>query len=153
MEKNDENQQDLFTPASEIETPELQLETINFQSFFQWMVSQAEDHRPENYSFSVKASRARISGEINYTAPVMRYSRRQAPKPKPLNLLGAQGVVAEYPDLLKQAEETDAFWFIGTKKKLDDKYQEINGKMRENGFVYERWNQSAPHTGGWRGKK
>lgn len=142
-----------FKPASEIESTDLTIDTVNFQSFFQWMIMQAEEHAPENYSISVKATRGQVSGEITFTAPVMRYSRSQPQKPKPLNLLGAQGVLAEYPDLLKQAEETDSFWFVGTKKKLGDSYQEINQKMRDNGFAYERWNQSAPHTGGWRGKK
>lgn len=143
-----------FVPASDIETPEIQLETINFQSFFQWMISQAKDHRPENYSFAVKASRDRISGEITFTAPVQTYSGRRAPpKPKPLNLLGAQGVVAEYPDLLNQAVETDSYWFIEPKKDMGDSYQEIKTKLLAQGFVYERWQKDTPHTKGWRGKK
>jgi hypothetical protein len=112
----------------------------------------AKENVPDNYSFSVEATRGQVSGSIIFTAPVQRYSRSR-PKPKPLNLLGAQEVVGEYPDLLKAPEETTEFWYIGTKKKLGDDYQEINRKLRDNGFAYERWNQSAPHTGGWRGKK
>ncbi len=137
---------------SEEEPTDLTVDTVNFQTLFTWMIKQAQEHAPENYSISVKASRGQVSGEITFTAPV-RYSRRPQPKPKPLNLLGAQGVVAEYPDLLSPTEETTDFWYIGTKKNLGDSYLEINKKLRDNCFAYERWNKDAPHTGGWRGKK
>jgi hypothetical protein len=104
-----------------------------------------KEYRREGEGFRAYLKLGPFEASYSTTPPPPARSsyRGGPPKPKPLNLLGAQGVIAEYPDLLKQAEETPEYWFIGTKKKLDDKYQEINQKMRDNGFAYERWNQAA----------
>jgi len=95
------------------------------------------------------------SAEITYSLPPASASRTgRQPQPKALNLAGAQGVVAEYPDFLSQPEDTGTFWFVGTKKKLGDEiYKAVNQKLRDNGFRYERWVQGKPHTGGWRANK
>lgn len=142
-----------FMKASDYTPDELTLMQVNFQSFFQWTLDLAKANAPENQGISVKASNPLFSAEITYTPPATRYTRRSQQPPKPLNLVGAQGVVAEYPNLLIPPEDAGTFWFIGTKRKLDDKYQEIAQKLSANGFRYERWDQSKPHTGGWRANK
>lgn len=142
-----------FQKASEYTPDELTLMTVNFQTFFQWIYELAKSNAPEGQGISVKGAIGIHSAEITYSLPPVTQSSRQRSPPKALNLAGAQGVVAEYPDLLTQAVDAGTFWFVGTKKNLGDKYQEINKKLRDNGFRYEKWDQSKSHTGGWRANK
>lgn len=130
------------------------LEMTNFQGYFMWLMKKAKENAPANNGISVKARRGDLEAEITYSPPVIRYGRGGQPqKPKPLNLIGAQGVVAEYPDLLKPPVETPGFWWIEPKKDMGDSYRDIKQKLLDVGFVYEKWQKDTPHTKGWRGKK
>lgn len=64
----------------------------------------------------------------------------------------AKTVVQEYADLLN-FEDTPDYYFVGTKVRLDDKFDAINQKLKDAGFRYVRWDKEEKHTGGWRGKK
>ena len=141
-----------FGPLTDYTPDDLTLMTVNFQSFFQWVFDQAKANAPEGQSMSVKASVGVISAEITYTAPASSY-RRAPPKPKPLNLVGAQGIVAEYPDFLEQPKEIGDFWFIRTKKQMGETFKVVSGKLRDCGFTYIRYDKDTPNTGGWRAKK
>lgn len=68
------------------------------------------------------------------------------------NAEAAKVVVQEYADLL-EFKETDAFYFVGTLKRLGDQFDEVNQKMRSAGFRYVRFDKEKEHTGGWRGRK
>ena len=130
------------------------LEMTNFQGYFMWLMKKAKENAPQNNGISVKARRGDLEAEITYSPPVIRYPRGgKRNQPKPLNLIGAQGIVAEYPDLLKPPEETPDFWFIEPLKDMGDSFSQIREKLLEVGFVYEKWQKDTPHTKGWRGKK
>ena len=141
-----------FKRASEYTPDELALMTVNFQTYFTWLINMAKENAPDNMSISVKGSIGIHAAEITYTAPPTRYTRSQ-PKLKPLNLIGAQGVVAEYPDFMDQPNDIGEYWFIRTKKNMGDQFQVVNGKLRDVGFSYVRYDKDTPNTGGWRAKK
>ena len=154
MDNKDVNPEDLFHYANELPTDVYGRAKNDLLGMLKRILQMGKEYRKENEG--VKAHIRLGPFEASYETipqPVSSRGSSWRSKPKALNLVGAQGVVAEYPDYLNQPEDAGEFWFIGTKKRLDDKYNDVNKKLRDNGFAYEKYVQGTPHTGGWRAKK
>ena len=100
----------------------------------------------------IKSGDTVLHGEV-FPQPVTGGSSSYRRREQKANLEKAKTVVAEYPDLLDAPEDAGGYYFINTKKRLDDKFDDINGKLRAAGFRYVRWEKDQKHTGGWKGDK
>ena len=121
---------------------------------FEWILERLKTVHAEGQGFKimVKQGDTVLQGEI-VPQPISGGSGGYRRQRQPLDLEKAKAVVTEYQDLLTEPEDAGAFWFVGTKTRLGDKYDEINTKLRAAGFRYERWVKDQKHTGGWKGQK
>lgn len=60
----------------------------------------------------------------------------------------AQAIVKNYESYLTW-EETDKFYWIRTKRKLEDKFGPVADQLKAVGFTYIRYREGVKYTGGW----
>lgn len=140
MDEVKENEQEkLFTRASEYTPDERMLAQDNFKGFFQWVLEVSKANAPENNGISVKASMGVFGAEITYSPPIIRYSRggrqdthtrargQDTPKTK-ASKTDMESIVSEYPDYLSLTE-TDKAYIIKTNKFMGDLWKPIMRKI------------------------
>ena len=126
---------------------------LDLLDYLERVVKLGEDHRKngEGLKAAIRLGPHYASVET-VPAAAVGGGYRQRPAPKG-NADAAKVVVQEYGDFLEFKEGTPEFFFVATKKRIGDQFDEVNQKMRSAGFRYVRFDKEKEHTGGWRGRK
>jgi hypothetical protein len=128
-----------------------------FWTSYNTVFNHALDHRKEDEDLTVKVK----SGEFEATIMLVKRGRGYSKSVNSVNgeeeksvvdLGIAKVVIESNSDTMKEIEETDSFYFIKTKKKMEN-WNEVNDKLRSAGWKYVSWDKENEYSGGWKADK
>ena len=139
-----------FKKASEYTPDEFALMTVNFQSYFQWLIDMAKSNAPEGQSISVKGAIGPHSAEITYSLPPAASYSRGRPRQKPTKkatLKAVQDIFAGDQGLV-EITETDTEIRIRPTSFLGDRWKPLMQSL--NAFEGAKWNKvEGKNTSYW----
>lgn len=169
QKEKEEKQEEVpgFKDASEIMkqpsnlTEKERWQYAKFWDGFWNMHSKALETAEEGYGTTIKLKVGEFEGTISYfPGKGSSYTDKTGNgdeadnTPRKADIVAAQAILNEYPDIFEAPVDAGEFWFVKTApyKKIDD-FRQVNNRFKQAGFKYVKWDEEKEYSKGWKGDK